>query len=166
MKAIVAVDKNWAIGKDGKLLVHISPDMKRFRELTKGKVVIYGRKTLETFPGAKPLPYRKNIILSRNADYHVDDAITVHSTDELEETIQGLSGEYDKDDMIVIGGESIYRLLLPLCDTVLLTRVERTYDADAWFPNLDDDPEWECRSKGELQEYEGVPFHFDDYYRI
>ena len=166
MKAIVAVDQNWAIGKDGQLLGHLSPDMKRFRELTKGKIVIYGRKTLETFPGAKPLPYRQNIILSRNPDYQVEGAVTVHSVKELEETLKGLSGEYDKDDRIVIGGDSIYRQLLPLCDTVLVTRVERTYDADAWFPNLDEDPEWECRITGELQEYEGIPYHFDDYYRI
>ncbi len=165
MKAIVAVDQNWAIGNGGQLLVHISPDLKRFREVTKGKIVIYGRKTLETFPGAKPLPYRKNIILSRNPDYRVEDAIVVHSVRELEETINSLSGEYGRDDRIVIGGDSIYRLLLPMCDTVLVTKVERSYEADAWFPNLDEDPEWECRRTGELQEYGGIPFHFDDYCR-
>ena len=165
MKTIVNVDQNWGIGAKGKLLIHIPEDMKYFRAQTKGKVVIYGRKTLETFPDGKPLPYRVNIILTRNPDYRVEDAITVHSVDELMQALEGLKGQYTEDDFIVIGGDSIYRLLLNYCDTALVTRTETQMDADAWFPNLDDDPEWERTEIGETREYEGLQFHFDRYER-
>lgn len=165
MKAIVNVDQNWGIGKKGNLLVHIPEDMKYFRAQTKGKVVIYGRKTLETFPGCKPLPYRLNIILTRNPEYQVTDATVVHSVEELLNTLEGLKGEYTEDDFMVIGGDSTYRLLLEYCDTALVTRTEIQCDADAWFPNLDEDPDWERTEIGELKEHEGIRFHFDKYER-
>ena len=161
MKAIAAVDQNWAIGNQGQLLVHIPEDMKNFRALTQGKTVIYGRKTLETFPHAKPLPKRENIILSRNPHYCVENARVVHSIEELKEILPE-----NTDDIIVIGGDSIYRALLPLCDTAIITKVENTYEADAWFDNLDEDPEWQCTERGEDREYEGLIFHFDTYQRI
>ena len=160
MKAIAAVDRNWAIGNRGQLLVHIPEDMKNFRALTSGKTVIYGRKTLETFPHAKPLPKRQNIILSRNPDYTVENAVVVHSIEELLEKIPA-----DSDDMIVIGGDSIYHLLLPYCDKAVITKVENSYEADAWFDNLDQDPDWECTERGEDREFEGLIFHFDTYRR-
>ena len=160
MKAIAAVDRNWAIGNRGQLLVHIPEDMKNFRALTSGKTVIYGRKTLETFPHAKPLPKRQNIILSRNPDYTVENAVVVHSIEELLEKIPA-----ESDDMIVIGGDSIYHLLLPYCDKAVITKVENSYEADAWFDNLDQDPDWECTERGEDREFEGLIFHFDTYRR-
>ena len=160
MKAIAAVDRNWAIGNRGQLLVQIPEDMKNFRALTSGKTVIYGRKTLETFPHAKPLPKRQNIILSRNPDYTVENAVVVHSIEELLEKIPA-----ESDDMIVIGGDSIYHLLLPYCDKAVITKVENSYEADAWFDNLDQDPDWECTERGEDREFEGLIFHFDTYRR-
>lgn len=166
MKTIAAVDQNWAIGKDGHLLVHISPDMKNFRKETEGKIVILGRKTLATFPGGRPLKNRVNIILSRNPDYTAEGAYVAHSKEELLELLNREFPQHSKDDIVVIGGESIYRYLLPLCDTAIITKVEETFEADAWFPNLDEDPEWTCAQRGEDQEYEGHIFHFDRYERV
>lgn len=160
MKMIAAVDRSWAIGYKDQLLVHIPEDMKNFRSLTKGKTVIYGRKTLESFPNAKPLPKRRNIILTRNPEYTVENAETVHSIEELLELVPK-----DSPDMIVIGGDSVYHAMLPYCDEAVITKVENTYTADAWFPNLDEDPEWECVERGEDKEYEGLIFHFDIYKR-
>jgi dihydrofolate reductase len=161
MNAIVNVTSHWGIGKNGKLLVSIPTDLHRFRELTIHKTVIYGRKTLETFPHAKPLPKRENIILSRNPAYAVEGAAVVHSVKELQNHLPE-----NTDDYIVIGGDSIYRALLPLCDECIITKVESTYEADAWFPNLDEDPEWECIEKGEDREENGQIFHYDVYRRI
>ena len=162
MIAIAAVDRNWAIGNKGQLLVHISEDMKNFRRLTSGKTVVYGRKTLETFPQGKPLPKRENIILSRNPEYTVENAVVVHSIPELKEYLQ----EKNTDDVIVIGGAAVYRSLLPLCDTAIITKVENEYEADAWFDNLDEDPEWECTERGEDRDCDGLIFHFDRYERV
>ena len=161
MIAIAAVDRNWAIGNQGQLLVHISEDMKNFRRLTAGKTVIYGRKTLETFPGAKPLPKRENIIFSRSQDFQVEGAKIVHSVHELMDLLPENS-----DDAIVIGGGSIYHTLLPYCTAAVITKVENEYPADTWFDDLDDDPDWECVERGEDREADGVVFHIDRYERI
>ena len=124
MIAVAAVDRNWAIGNKGELLVHISEDMKNFRRITAGKTVIYGRKTLETFPGGKPLPKRENIILSRNPDYTVENATVVHSIEELLAQMPE-----NTDDMVVIGGGMIYHALLPYCDTAVITKLEADISA-------------------------------------
>ncbi|MBQ9326930.1 MAG: dihydrofolate reductase [Solobacterium sp.] len=166
MKAIAAVDQNWAIGNRGQLLVHIPEDMKMFRAETSDKVVIYGRKTLETFPHQRPLPKRENIILSRNPSLNVEGAEVVHSVEELKELLDTKYSTRNSDDLIVIGGDSIYHTLLSLCDTALITKVEQSYEADAWFDNLDQDPEWNCVETGEVKEHEGIRFHFDRYERI
>ena len=110
MNIIVAVDKNWAIGKDNKLLVSIPSDMKFFRETTTGKVVVMGRKTLESFPGGQPLKKRTNIVLTSDRNYKVKDAIVVHTVEELLQTLKA----YKQEDIYVIGGESVYRQLLPM----------------------------------------------------
>lgn len=165
MKAIVAVDRSWAIGNQGELLVHIPADMKNFRSLTLGKIVIYGRKTLETFPHARPLPKRVNIILSRNPDYKAEGARVVNSPEQLMEVLQNEYPEYTKDDAINIGGASIYHELLPYCDEAIVTKVEASFEADAWFDDLDADPDWECVQRGEDQTYEDLVFHFDIYRR-
>ncbi len=109
MRAIVAVDSNWAIGNKGQLLVSIPSDHKMFRTQTKDKIVIYGRKTLETFPMARPLDQRVNIIFSRNPAYEVKNAETVHSVEELQELLRTKYAEHDSDDVYVIGGESAGR---------------------------------------------------------
>ena len=106
MNLIVAVDKNWAIGNKGKLLVSIPSDMKFFREETsgEGKVVILGRKTLETFPGGRPLKGRVNVILTKNPNFKVEGAIVVHSVEEALEAVK----DYEDEKVYVIGGDTIY----------------------------------------------------------
>ena len=123
MKAILAADKNWGIGYNNHLLVSIPSDMKFFRQTTTGKVVVMGRKTLESFPNGMPLKNRTNIVLTGNQNYQVKDAIVVHSEDELMEELK----KYDTDDVYVIGGESVYRMMLPYCDTAYVTKIDGGY---------------------------------------
>ena len=133
MNIIVAVDKNWAIGKDNKLLVSIPADMKMFRQETTGKVVVMGRKTLESFPNALPLKNRTNIVLTGNKDYNVKDAIIVHTVEELLEEIK----KYPSEEVYCIGGDSVYKQLLPYCDTAHVTKIDFAYEEDSYVPNLD-----------------------------
>ncbi len=156
MNCIVAVDQNWAIGKDNRLLFPIPADLKRFRALTLGHPIIMGRKTLESFPKG-PLPGRRNIVLSRNRQYQVDSVEVVHTPEEA----VVLAGE----DAFVIGGDSVYRLLLPYCDMVYVTKIGAAFDADAWFPDLDKDSSWTVIERAEPLEHEGVPFQYVTYQR-
>ena len=160
MKLIVAADRNWAIGKNNKLMWSIPADMKFFRETTQGNVVIMGRKTLESFPQGQPLKNRVNIVITRNPSYKVKDAVVVHSVEEAIEE----SRKYD-GDVFVIGGESIYRAMLPYCDTALVTRIDYAYEADTWFPNLDEDEEWELTDEGEEQTCFDLAYAFTRYER-
>jgi dihydrofolate reductase len=162
MNLIAAVDKNWAIGKNNSLLVRIPADQKFFRETTTGKVVVMGRKTLESFPGGLPLKNRTNIVLTHNKDYKVKDAIVVHSMDELHEELK----DYDSEDIFVIGGEKIYEQLLDECDVAHITRIDYSYDADAYFPNLDELPEWEITADSEEQTYFDLEYYFYKYERV
>lgn len=120
MNLIVAVDSNWAIGSKNELLIRIPNDHKHFREETTGKVVVLGRKTLETFPQGMPLKNRTNIILSKDPNYQVKDAIVVHSIEELLEELK----KYDEENIYIIGGESIYRQMLPYCDVAHVTKID------------------------------------------
>ncbi len=161
MNMIAAVDSNWAIGRNGRLLVTIPNDHKHFREETTGKVVVLGRKTLETFPQGLPLQGRTNIILSRDPQFRVKGAEVVHS---LEELRPGLKA-YREEDVYCVGGESIYRQLLPWCNRVHITKIDRSYEADAWFPNLDKDPDWEITADSEEQTYFDIAYTFLRYER-
>lgn len=161
MNAIVAVDSNWAIGCRNSLLVSIPADHKAFRQETLGKVVVLGRKTLETFPQGMPLKNRTNIILSTNPDYQVKDAIIVHSKEELLEKLK----EYPEEDVYIIGGESVYRMMLPYCDVVHVTKIDHVYEADAYFPNLDEAQEWEITADSEEQTYFDIAYEFVKYER-
>lgn len=158
---IVTVDNNWAIGSKGGLLVRIPNDHRNFRQETAGKVIVLGRKTLETFPQGMPLQNRTNIILSKNPDYKVKDAVVVHSQEEL---IKELS-KYRDDEIYVIGGESVYRMMLPYCDTAHVTKIDHTYEADAYFPNLDEMDEWEITNDSEEQTYFDIAYQFVKYER-
>ena len=160
MKLIVAADRNWAIGKNNKLMWSIPADMKFFRETTQGNVVIMGRKTLESFPQGQPLKNRVNIVITRNPSYKVKDAVVVHSVEEAIEE----SRKYD-GDVFVIGGGGIYRAMLPYCDTALVTRIDYAYEADTWFPNLDEDEEWELTDEGEEQTCFDLEYAFTRYER-
>ena len=136
MNLIVNADKNWGIGKNNELLVHIPNDMKMFRQMTTGKVVVMGRKTLESFPNGMPLPKRTNIVLTHDKDYDAKGAI------------------------VVIGGESIYRMMLPYCDKAYVTRTDFAYDADTYFPNLDEMPEWKLVKESEEETYFDIEYQF------
>lgn len=161
MNLIVAVDENWAIGNKGDLLVRIPADHKNFRNETIGKVVVLGRKTLETFPQQQPLAKRTNIILSRDPEYKVNEAVVVHSIEELLEELK----KYNDNDVYIIGGDSIYKQMLPYCNVAHVTKVDHQYEADAYFPNLDKDPEWEITDMSEEQYYFDLTYHFVKYER-
>lgn len=160
MKAIVVVDKNWAIGKDGCLLTHLSGDLKHFKEKTLDKVVVMGRTTLQSLPGGKPLPRRTNIVLSTNPDFKAD-CIVCKSKDQLFEAIK----PYDPEDVFIIGGEQVYREFLPYTDTVYVTKIDATFPADRYFVNLDEREEWELVNESEPQEEAGISYRFTEYRR-
>lgn len=157
MNAIAAVDENWGIGCEGRLLCPIRADLRRFKALTTGHSVILGRKTLETFPGGRPLPDRANIVLSRDPELVIPGARVVHSVDEA----LALAG----DDSFVIGGESVYRAFLPYCRRVYLTRILAAFPADAWFPDLTGLPGWRVTAQEEPLEENGVRFRYVTYER-
>lgn len=138
MNLIVAVDNNWAIGNKGDLLARVRGDLKNFSSITTGKVVILGSNTLATFPDGKILKNRTNIVLSSRLDYNPEGALMARSLDDLFTIIS----KYDSSDVYVIGGASIYKQLLPYCDTAFVTKFEKTYESDASIPDLDKDPLW------------------------
>ncbi len=162
MNLIAAVDENWAIGNRNELLIRIPADHKNFRQETTGKVVVLGRKTLETFPQGMPLQNRTNIILSSNPDYRVKGAIVVHSLEELLSKLKA----YQTEDIYIIGGESIYRQLLPYCDVAHITKIDHVYEADAFFPNLDEMPDWRITADSDEQVYFDITYHFLKYERV
>jgi len=161
MNLIVAVDKNWAIGYKGKLLISIPEDMKFFRETTTGHTVVMGKNTLLSFPNSKPLKNRNNIVIALEKDFTVEGATTVYSIEEALEEIK----KYDSDDVYVIGGGSIYKQLLPYCDKAYVTYIDHSYSADTFFPNLDEDDEWEITSESEEQTYFDIEYFFRTYER-
>ncbi len=157
MKAIVAVDENWAIGKDGDQLCYLSADLRRFKELTLGHSVILGRKTLATFPGGRPLKGRRNLVLSRDPGFRPEGA-------EVYRDVESLLAQAPEDSF-VIGGESVYRALLAHCDTVYVTRISRAFPADTWFPDLETDPAWQAAERSEPLEENGLTFQYVTYTR-
>lgn len=161
MNMIVAVDNNFAIGYQGRLLVQIPLDQQFFREMTKGKVIVYGRRTLATFPNGVPLASRVNIILSENKDYNVRGAVCLHS---LEEALEYLK-QYKSEDIFIVGGESIYRQFLPYCDTIHLTKIDYEYKADAHFPDISKSLEWEMVEDSDEQTYFDVEYYFQKFVR-
>lgn len=162
MNIIAAVDRNWGIGRKGRLLVSIPNDQKHFREETMGKVVVLGRKTLQTFPQGMPLQGRINIILSRDRNFAVKGGIVVHSMEELFRELK----KYPPEDVYCIGGESVYAQLLPYCDTAHITKIDHAYEADTYFPNLDQDPEWEIAADSDELTYFDIAYTFLKYERI
>lgn len=158
MNLIAAVDENWAIGKDGDQLCYIPADLKHFQALTTGHAVILGRRTLATFPGGRPLKNRRNLILSRNASFAPEGAEVFPDVDSLLKAAPA--------DAFVIGGESVYRALLPYCDKAYITKIHKAWPADAFFPDLDADPAWQVTEEGDAQEHAGLPFRYVTYERV
>ena len=135
MELIVAVYDDWGIGRDGTQPIALSADRKFFRETTRGATVIAGRRTVEDFPGKKPLPGRVNVVLSRNTS-QIPGFTLCGSVEEAAQITK------DSQRTMVIGGGSIYRQMLPLCDKAYITKVHVTPESDTYFPNLDEDPAW------------------------
>lgn len=158
MKAIVAVDKKWGIGKRNGLLFELPADMKFFRETTSGKVVVMGSNTLKSFPGGKPLKNRINVVLYPEGEKR-DDCIVVGSMDELKSELK----KYEKDDVFVIGGAMFYKTMLPYCSEVLVTKVDADGEAEVFYENLDKKPEWKCVYESEETETNGYKIKFTTY---
>lgn len=158
MDLIVAVDRNWAIGRGGDQLVYISQDLKRFKALTTGHPVILGRKTLDTFPVGRPLKGRRNLILSRSPGFAPEGAEVYPDLDALLAAAP--------EDSFVIGGASVYRALLDRCAIAYVTKIEAAFPAaDCWFPDLDSRPEWRVAEESGPQEENGVSFRYVTYQR-
>ena len=162
MNLIACVDSNWGIGYNNQLLVRIPSDQKFFRQTTTGKVIVLGRKTLDSFPGGKPLKDRTNIVITtmKNPEQRADEIYA----DSIEKCLEILK-EYKDEDVYICGGASIYKQFLPYCDTAYITKVERELSADSFFPDLDKDDEWEMTEESEEQTYFDNTFYFTTYRR-
>lgn len=159
MELIVAVYNDWGIGKDGTQPVALSSDRKFFRDTTRGAMVIVGRKTLADFPGGKPLPNRVNVVLTRQ-ETEIPDVVVCHSPEEA--VTLGKKAER----AMVIGGGSIYKQLLPYCDTAYVTKVHVTPESDTYFPNLDTDSQWKLEEVLQSGEENGIGYEMCLYKRI
>lgn len=159
MNLIVAVDNNWAIGNKGNLLVSIPEDMKFFRKMTTDNVIVLGRKTLEGFPNGLPLPKRDNIIMTQNENFAVKDGIVVHSKEELFEKLN----EYSDKEIFVVGGGKIYEMLLPYCEYAYVTKIDYNYEADTYFPNIDEMDNWTLVGESDEQTYFSLEYYFYKY---
>lgn len=160
IELIVNVSDDWGIGIGNELFVSIRADLKHFREYTIGKTVILGRKTLQTFPGGKPLNGRRNLILSNDNTLEISGAEVVHGIDELFSSIS------PNENCIVVGGESIYRLLLPYCSRAIVTKTSINLLADRFFPNLDELENWQVESNGDTMEENDIRFRYVSYINI
>ena len=158
MKAIVAVDKNWGIGKKNDLLFSLPADMAYFRQNTSGKVVVMGSNTLKSFPNGKPLKNRTNIVLYPGGEQR-DDCIIVQSLEELKTELK----KYNPDDVFIIGGAMFYRTMLPFCSEVLVTKVDADGGAEVFYENLDKLDNWKCVSSQEPVETNGYSICFTIY---
>ena len=161
MKAIVAVDKNWGIGKDGQLLKRLPGDMKYFKEKTLGQTVIMGRKTLESLPGGKPLPDRETVILTNDRSYRIPGVATFNCLSDLCVGMQFC----ETDEAYVCGGASIYEQFMPYCSSFLVTKIFDEYPADRYFHNLDEDENYELVWESPVYEEDGTKYQFTEYRR-
>lgn len=160
MKGIVVVDKNWGIGREGGLLTHLPGDLKYFKEKTLGKVIVMGRRTLESLPGRKPLPGRTNIVLTKDPNF-IADCIVMHSLEELLEELK----KYPQEDIFICGGANVYEQFLPYCDTYFVTKMEESFNADRHLENLDQNNEFEVCWESEPQMENGIEYKFLEYRR-
>ncbi len=159
MNIIVAVDKNWAIGYQNKLLISIPEDMRFFREETTNKVVVMGKRTLQSFPGGRPLKNRTNIVLTSDRNFQEENAIVVHSMEEALEEIK----RYNSEDVYIIGGAKIYNQFLEYCDVAHITKIDYAYQADTYFPNLDEKKDWVVAAESDERTYYDVEYQYFKY---
>lgn len=161
MNLMVLVEDSWGIGCGGEQMVYLSEDLKRFKEMTLGKTVIVGRKTLATFPEGKPLRGRRNIILSRDRGFTVADGEVFYS---LEDLFFALSEEFlSSDDVIVVGGASVYQELLPYCKKAYVTKVRGSYEVDCRMTDLDSVSSWEFFETSPIQRDGDVEYTYCTY---
>lgn len=163
MIAIAAVDENWAIGNKGDLLISLPEDQKGvFRKYTAGNTVVFGRKTLKTFKDEKLLPKRINIVLTRNPDFTKEGAVILHSEEELSKYQE----EHPDETIFLIGGAEVYNSMIGICDEAIITYIHKTFEADAYFPNLDSMEDWEMyEEEDEIMSEKGVSFNVRHYRR-
>lgn len=161
MNCIVAVDQNWGIGKDNDLLVHLPGDLKYYKEKTINKVIVIGRKTLESFPGSKPLPKRINLVLTQNPEYKNDACTVCCGLDNLESEMK----KYKDEDIYISGGEMIYELFAKKCENVYVTKIFDAFDAEKHFPNMDEDENYHITWKSEIFEENNTKYQFVKYER-
>lgn len=164
IKAIVAVDKNWGIGRNNKLLAHLPSDLQRFKAITEGNIVVMGRKTLESLPNGNPLPNRINIVITRDKLFSKEGVIAVNSIEHLSNYMRILE-VVDDVDCYVIGGGQIFERLLEFCNEVLITKINHKFEVDTYFPNLDKSKEWEIADESEPQYENGYEFTYITYKR-
>lgn len=158
MKAIVAVDKKWGIGKKNDLLFSLPADMAFFRKTTLNKVVVMGSNTLKSFPNGNPLKNRTNVVLFPGGEKR-DDCIIVDSMDELKVEL----AKYPTDDVFIIGGAMFYKTMLPYCSEVLVTKVDADGGAEVFYENLDELPNWSCVYESESEQTNGYNIKFTTY---
>lgn len=161
MNMIVAADRNWAIGKDGGLLTNLPGDLKYFKERTLGKVVVMGRKTLESLPGGRPLPGRTNVVLTANEDFEKEGCIVVHSLDEL----RAECAKYEPENVMLIGGAMVYNMLMEECESLFITKIDGEFEADAFIRNADQLADYKVVWQSEVQEENGIKYQFLEYKR-
>lgn len=159
MRAIVAVDSNWGIGRDGGMLFHLPGDLKYFKEKTRGKTLVMGRATLDSLPGGRPLPGRVNLVLTRNPGFAREGAVILPSFAALRQAIAGLP----RDAVMLLGGDSLYRQLIDCCDRAYVTKIDAAAPADSFFPNLDEREGWSLLSCSEPFSDGGVSYSFCEY---
>lgn len=157
MKCIVAVDNSFGIGRGADLLFHIPADLKKFKEITTGKVIIMGKNTLLSLPNQQPLPDRINIVLSTTL--HRDDCVICPSLTALWKVLE----PYNSDDVIVIGGEEVYKQLLCHCTTAYVTKVCAQANATSFFPDIDLMDNWRMINKSPKQIYNNLEYYFCEY---
>lgn len=168
MELIAAADKNWGIGREGGLLCHLPGEMKYFKEMTTGRTVVMGRKTLDSLPGGRPLPRRRNIVLTRDPSFAREGCEVAHDLPELFFLLagQGAGGNAGGEPVMVIGGAAVYEQLLPYCDSCLITKLEAAFAADTFIRNLDAEADFRLTWQSEPQTENGVTYRFTRYERI
>ena len=159
MNLIAAVDKNFGIGKDGDMPWHIPADLQYFKQMTLGKTIIMGRRTLESLPGGKPLKGRDNIVISANPQYICDGAKVCHSVDEAIEAVKALP----PDDVMVIGGAGIYSAMYQYCKRAYITRIDAAFDVDTYIVNFENAAGWRVERVGDACSDGGYAYRHVDY---
>lgn len=162
MNIYVVADENWAIGKGSELLVRIPREQKNFLEETAGKVVVMGNKTFQSIHKGLAIQGRTNIVMSRNEKLQIKGAMVVHSLEELFAELE----QYDTEDVNIIGGESVFRQLFPFCNVIHVTKLDHSYAADKYFPDLDRDSRWKLTADSEEQTYFDIAYEFLKYEKV